>query len=448
MRASRHSVAATRGRPAAAPAREPGLEARHQPAMASPVGPTSAASVSSGSGVSSRSERRGDRRVGHARSGRHGDAVDVPRTAPPGRRCGARVSARSRVSPRPAVPERMSALGCRRRRPGARGRFAPADAHGRRTVAPELAVRRASVEAAARAASVVLCVVIMCRGPRAAPHSAAPFLPSADKGNRSRRPSGQPFRSGGSPSRATAGRPCAGSGDAKLVAVSPDTLPTPSTSSRARSGSTSPSPFGERPIRPSSATRPQAARRQQAAAAHGPPHRVLHDDRASWCSIRSPASAARCSARPSPAARGAPRAGDRAPLGRGLRIARPDLAAERDGLGPIWPTSARPIRAASAASTRPAWRCASATRWLLLPQIESGQRRLRRHGSAVQHPAADHHVRREAGRGARQPPHGLRHGHRARRRSGQQRRLRHLPRRMEASSPNCCRVLRPSDTRP
>ena len=113
--------------------------------------------------------------------------------------------------------------------------------------------------------------------------------------------------------------------------------------------------------RPSRAARP---RREQAAAADGPPDRVLHAGPASSSSTRSRASAGRCSGRPSRAVRGGRSASSSTRAGRrssttSCATCPPSATAS----GPSWPTSARPTRAGRGRSTRPGWICGSATRW-------------------------------------------------------------------------------------
>ena len=119
----------------------------------------------------------------------------------------------------------------------------------------------------------------------------------------------------------------------------------------------------------------KAPRREQAAAAHGPAHRVLHPEPASSSSTRSPASAERSSGRPSPSVRGAPsasrssRAGSTSTSGRG-RDARRRAGRARARSSP---TSGRRIRPAARSFDPDRLRdAASATRWPILPRAAAG----------------------------------------------------------------------------
>ena len=115
--------------------------------------------------------------------------------------------------------------------------------------------------------------------------------------------------------------------------------------------------------------------------------------------------------RAGPQARPGP--GDRAALGRDLRgsLVR-ELAAERGGRGPVladigssdpggergFDPSGLEMRLGDSLACCLRSSPTASTSWPPIP---------------LQHPAADHDVRRQAGGGARQPPDGLRHGHRA-----------------------------------
>ena len=111
VRASRHSVATTRGRlGSSSSAARRGWRRGTRWAMASPVGPTSPTSVSSGMG-----RRRVSSAVVNGAYGTPAVAgMATPWTTAKGSASAEtrrRVSARRRVSPRPAVPERSNALG-------------------------------------------------------------------------------------------------------------------------------------------------------------------------------------------------------------------------------------------------------------------------------------------------------------------------------------------------
>ena len=175
--------------------------------------------------------------------------------------------------------------------------------------------------------------------------------------------------------------------------------------------------------------RAQGAWRQQAAAPDGPAHRVLQPGPASSCSIPSPGSAARCSARRSPAGRGARSASSSTRAGWPIYAqVVADLRRSATALARGSRTSGRPTRAGRAASIRPAASCGSATRSPSCPTLADGFGRLRRDRPAVQRPAAAHDGRRPARRDARQPAHRLRDGQRLTAGPGQRPGLRDVPR--------------------
>ena len=162
------------------------------------------------------------------------------------------------------------------------------------------------------------------------------------------------------------------------------------------------------PVRagPRPAARP---RREQAAAADGPPHRVLHAAPASSCSTRSPASAARCSARPSRAARGGRSASSSTHAGRPCsprpsRRCAPSTTARVRGSR----TSAPTTRRARGRSTRRACEMRLGDARACPADPRGRLRRLRRHRPAVQRPAADDDGRRPARRDPREPADRLR----------------------------------------
>ncbi len=169
-------------------------------------------------------------------------------------------------------------------------------------------------------------------------------------------------------------------------------------------------------------------RREQAATAHGATHRVLlADRRARARSVRG-------------RRRYAPRRGDR-PWSRGARsgssstragprsTTRSSAISSASAMVPglPWPTSGRPIPAARAGST-PRGRSSDRRRAGGPPDARGWVSRLRRHGSAVQRPAAAHDGRRPARGDPREPPHRLRDGDRGSGRSRQRARLRGVPR--------------------
>ena len=133
----------------------------------------------------------------------------------------------------------------------------------------------------------------------------------------------------------------------------------------------------------------QGPRRQQAAAAHGPAHRVLHEER------RARARPLRGRRRDAPGRGHRPgsAAGDRLrarpALGR-RSTARPSRRCSPSATAPgrCWRTWDRRTRAASAASTRPGWSMRLGDARTLLPAMRVGVDRLRRHRPAVQRPAA------------------------------------------------------------
>ena len=173
----------------------------------------------------------------------------------------------------------------------------------------------------------------------------------------------------------------------------------------------------------------QGARREQAAAAHGQAHRVLHEARRAGprpvrgCRRDAPrrgdraAASARARDRALAALGGRLRAGRR----RGQRGERGGAGPELVDLGPNDPGGPRSFDPSG---------CELRRRRRLEGPADARRRvgRLRRDRSAVQRPAADDDVRRSARRVVRQPPDGLRDGHRRRGRPGERRRLPGVPR--------------------
>ena len=170
--------------------------------------------------------------------------------------------------------------------------------------------------------------------------------------------------------------------------------------------------------------RAAGARRQQAAAPHGPPDRVLHPRR------RARPGPLRRGGRHAPGGRHLPPPAARHRLRTGGRAGRPST---RRSCAPRWPsgtawgrssrTSATPIRAARAPSTRRAAGCWWGTPWPCFARRRRRVDRLRRHRSAVQPAAAHDDGRRPPRRRPREPAHRLRDGQRRPGRPGQQPRL-------------------------